>query len=411
MTSTQPEARFALRGRRSRSAETVPYSRLRERARAHAGLVALLALTGLVDLWGLGRLGYGNEFYAAAVKAGTQSWKAFFFGSIDPANFITVDKPPASLWVMELSGRVFGFSSWSLLAPQAIEGIAAVALLYTTVRRWFSTPAALLSGAILALTPVAALMFRFDNPDALLVLLLVLAAYAVVRAIERAGVWWLALAGAAVGLGFLTKMMQAFLVLPALALAYFVAAPASPLRRLWHLALASAALLVTGGWWVAAVELTPASARPYVGGSTDNSILDLIWGYNGLGRISGSGAGNRGGFSGSTGILRLFNTQLGGQISWLIPAALVVFAAGLWATLRRPRTDRTRAALVLWGVWLLVGALTYSYMSGIIHPYYSNTLAPAVAVLVGVGATLLWSARRQLRAALVLATMLIATST
>ena len=409
MTSTQPEAGWALARPAARSGAEL--ASLAARARRHGPAAALLALTGLLYLWSLGRIGYGNDFYAAAVKAGTQSWKAFFFGSLDASNFITVDKPPASLWVMELSGRLFGFSSWSLLVPQALEGVAAVALLYATVRRWFSTPAALLSGAILALTPVAALMFRFDNPDALLVLLLVGAAYATVRALEHASVRWLSLAGALIGFGFLTKMLQAFLVLPALALVYLVAAPTSPLRRVRHLLVAGVALVAAGGWWVAAVELTPAADRPYVGGSTGNSILNLIWGYNGVGRISG-GAGGGGGanFSGRAGILRLFNSELGGQISWLIPAALLALGAGAWVTLRRPRTDRTRAALVLWGTWLVVGGLVYSFMTGIIHPYYSNTLAPALAVLVGVGATLAWGARRSLAAAAVLAGIVLATA-
>ncbi len=204
------------------------------RLRAHAPLTLLLGATTALYLWGLGRSGYANEFYAAAVKAGTQSWKAFLFGSLDPSNFITVDKPPASLWLMELSGRVFGFSSWSMLVPEALAGVASVWLLYAAVRRWFSQPAALLAGAVLAVTPVAALMFRFNNPDALLVLLLVVAAYATTRAIENGSAPWLALAGAAVGLGFLTKMMEAFLVLPALAAAYLVAAPGPVRRRIAH---------------------------------------------------------------------------------------------------------------------------------------------------------------------------------
>jgi len=194
VTTTQPDVRWpepeaAFRRRSSPTARLVSAA---EHVRRRPALVALLVLTAALYLWGLGRNGYGNTYYAAAVKAGTESWKAFFFGSFDPSNYITVDKPPASLWVMELSGRLFGFSSWSMLVPQALEGVAAVAFLYATVRRWFSQPAALLSGAVLALTPVAALMFRFNNPDALLVLLLVLGAYAVTRALERGSARWLA---------------------------------------------------------------------------------------------------------------------------------------------------------------------------------------------------------------------------
>jgi 4-amino-4-deoxy-L-arabinose transferase-like glycosyltransferase len=405
MTSTQPEAPWpGVRARLDRGA-------LIARLAPRVPLAGLLVFTAVLYLWGLSRLGYANDFYAAAVKSGTESWKAFFFGSFDSASYITVDKPPAALWLMELSSRIFGFSSFSMLLPQALEGIAAVWLVYAAVKRWFSLPAALLAGFVLAITPVAALMFRYDNPDALLVLLMVVAAYSVTRALERASTAWLLLAGAAIGFGFLTKMMQAFIVLPAFALVYLVAAPTQLRRRLWQVALSGLALVVAGGWWVAIVELVPSSARPYIGGSTNNSILDLIWGYNGLGRIEGgSGPGGAGGnFSGSTGFLRLFNAEMGGQISWLIPAAVALFAAGLVWTARRPRADRTRAALLLWGGWLVVTGLVYSYMSGIIHPYYTNTLAPPIAVLVGVGAVELWRLResvwsRSLMAGVVAAT-------
>jgi 4-amino-4-deoxy-L-arabinose transferase-like glycosyltransferase len=409
MTSMQPDASWPA----VRSAGRIGRPALADGMRRHAPLGALLALTAVLYLWGLSRAGYANDFYAAAVRSGTQSWKAFFFGSFDAASYITVDKPPAALWLMELSGRILGFSSFSMLLPQALEGVAAVALLYATVRRWFSAPAALLSGLLLAVTPVAALMFRYDNPDALLVLLLVAAAYATTRALERASTRWLALAGAALGFAFLTKMLQALLVLPALALVYLVAAPTPLRRRIGQLLLAGAALVVAGGWWVAIVELWPASSRPYIGGSTGNSILDLIWGYNGLGRIDGGGAGPGGGggagFSGSPGLLRLFNGEMGGQIAWLIPTALIVLGAGLVATLRAPRTDRTRAALLLWGGWLVVTGGVFSFMSGIIHPYYTNTLAPAIAALVGVGTIELWRRRQSLGARALLALMLVAT--
>jgi 4-amino-4-deoxy-L-arabinose transferase-like glycosyltransferase len=355
--------------------------------------------------------GYANTYYAAAVQAGTHSWKAFLFGSLDAANYITVDKPPASLWLMEISSRVFGFSSFSMLLPQALEGVAAVALLYATVRRWFGRPAALLSGLILALTPVAALMFRFNNPDALLVLLLVLAAYALTRALEGGSTRWLALTGSALGFAFLSKELEAFLVLPAFALVYLIAAPVTFRRRIWQLAVAGAALFVSAGWWVALVELWPASSRPYIGGSTDNSILQLIFGANGLDRISSGGMGAGGPtFSGSSGIARLFNAELGGQISWLLPAAAIALVAGGVWTVRRERTDRTRAGLLLWGGWLVVSGAVYSFMTGVIHPYYTNTLAPAIAVLVGVGATVLWRRREGLTERLLLAAMLIATA-
>jgi 4-amino-4-deoxy-L-arabinose transferase-like glycosyltransferase len=381
---------------------------------ARPALLGLLLATAVLYLAGLSRNGYANEFYAAAVQAGTKSWKAFLFGSVDSSNFITVDKTPASLWVMELSARAFGFNYWSLLVPQALEGVAAVGVLYATVRRWFGPPAALIAGAVLAITPVATLMFRFDNPDALLVLVMTLAAYAVTRAIESGRARWLALAGALLGLGYLTKMLQAFLVLPAFGLAYVWTGPGTLARRLQGLLAGGAALVASAGWWVAIDLLTPAADRPYVGGSTDNNILQLTFGYNGLGRLTGSG--NRGGggggglFGGATGITRLLRSDMGGQISWLLPAALVALAALLWTSRRSPRADQTRAAALLWGGWLLVTGAVFSYMSGIIHPYYTVALAPPIGALVGIGAAGLWRTRHTWSARIILAGTLLVTA-
>jgi 4-amino-4-deoxy-L-arabinose transferase-like glycosyltransferase len=381
---------------------------------ARPALTLLLAATAALYLYGLADSGWANSFYAAAVQAGAHSWKAAFFGASDSSGFITVDKPPAALWVMELSARMFGLSSWSLLVPQALEGVAAVGLLYATVRRWFGPAAGLIAGATLAVTPVAALMFRFDNPDALLTLLLVGAAYATVRAVEHGSGRWLELAAILVGTGFLTKMLQAFLVVPALGLVYLLAAP-NPLRaRLVRLVAGAAALAAASGWWVAIVQLTPASDRPYIGGSQDNSLLNLIFGYNGFGRLTGAESGSVGGGVGSrwgaTGWGRLFNTEFGGQISWLIPAALIALVAVLWISRRAPRTDRTRAAALLWGAWLLVTGMVFSYAQGIIHPYYSVALAPPVAALSGIGGTHLWQRRAHAPARLALAAGLAATS-
>src|SRR5579859_5691111 len=246
---------------------------------ARPALFGLLAVTALLYLVNLSRNGYANDFYAAAVQAGTRSWKAFFFGSFDASSFITVDKTPASLWVYELSGRIFGFSQWSMLAPQALEGVASAGLLYAAVRRWFGPPAGLVAGLVLALTPVAALMFRFNNPDALLVLLMTAAAYALVRAIENGRARWLVFCGALVGFAFLAKMAQAFLVVPGFAVAYLWAGPPRRwLRRLWQTVLMGAGIIVGAGWWVLIAELVPAADRPYFGGSTNNNILQLAIG-------------------------------------------------------------------------------------------------------------------------------------
>jgi 4-amino-4-deoxy-L-arabinose transferase-like glycosyltransferase len=377
--------------------------------------------TGVLYLWGLGDSGWANSFYSAAVQAGTRSWKAFFFGSFDSSNFITVDKPPASLWVMELSARVFGVNSWSILVPQALEGVATVGVVYACVRRWFAPGAALLAGAVVAVTPVAALMFRFNNPDALLTLLLAGSAYATIRAVEAGRTRWLVLAGALVGFGFITKMLQAFILLPVLALVYLVAGPPRLGRRVLQLVSMGAAVVVSAGWWVAAVELTPAGSRPYVGGSSDNSLFNLIFGYNGIGRLSGNergsviggGPGGAGGGGGSpwgpTGWDRLFLKSFGGQISWLIPGSLILLAAVLWLTRRAPRTDRTRAAFVLFGGWLVLTGLILSFAQGIIHPYYTVVLAPAVGALVGMGAWVLWDRRTELFPRLALAAAVVAT--
>jgi 4-amino-4-deoxy-L-arabinose transferase-like glycosyltransferase len=370
---------------------------------ARPALIGVLTLTGLLYIVGLSRNGWANDFYAAAVQAGTKSWQAFFFGSFDASNFITVDKTPAFLWVMDISARIFGLNYWSVLVPQALEGMATVGVLYATVRRWFGPAAGILAGVALAVTPVAALMFRYNNPDALLTLLLTAAAYAVTRAIEAGKTRWLVLAGALLGFGFLAKMLQAFLVLPGFAVAYLVAGPHGLGKRLLQLLAGGAAVLAAAGWWVAAVMLTPAADRPYIGGSTNNSVLQLAFGYNGFGRLDGNETGSVG-FGGATGhgvaatggtpgLTRLFASDLGSGVSWLLPAALIALAALFWGTRRDPRTDRTRAAALLWGGWLLVTGGVFSFMAGIIHSYYAVALAPAIGALIGIGAVQLWRVR------------------
>ncbi|WP_367129764.1 MULTISPECIES: ArnT family glycosyltransferase [Streptomyces] len=371
---------------------------------ARLRLAALLAVTGALYLWDLGASGYANQFYAAAAQAGGASWKAFFFGASDAAGAITVDKPPAALWPMGLSVRLFGLGSWAILVPEALMGVAAVGVLYAAVRRHFGEAAGLLAGAAFALTPVAALMFRFDNPDALLCLLMVCAVACVLRALEAGRTAWLLLAGLCFGLAFLTKTLQAWLILPPLAVLYAVCAPGRPLRRVGQLLLAGLVTVVSGGWWVAVVELWPAGSRPYIGGSQHNSFLELTFGYNGLGRINGNETGSVGGGGhgpggggggrwGDTGILRLFGPDMGGQIAWLLPAAFALLVAGLVLTRRAGRTDIRRAAFLAWGGAMLMTFGVFSFMSGIFHQYYNIALAPYVAALIGTGAVLLWERR------------------
>ncbi|MGW2209579.1 ArnT family glycosyltransferase [Streptomyces sp. NPDC001781] len=371
---------------------------------------ALLAATLVLYLYGLSASGFANSFYSAAVQAGSTSWKAFFFGSLDGGNAITVDKPSAFLWPMELSVRIFGLNSWAVLVPQVLMGVGSVAVVYAAVRRRFSAVAGLVAGAVLALTPVAALMFRFNNPDAMLALLMTLACYFTVRAVEDGRTRWLVWAGVAIGFAFLAKTLQAFLILPPLAVVYAVCAPVRFGRRLVQLGLATLAMVVSGGWWVAVVELWPASSRPYVGGSQHNSFLELTFGYNGLGRINGDETGSVGGGGmggggrwGSTGWDRMFGAEVGGQVSWLLPAALILLAAGLWATRRLGRASVTRASFLVWGGSLLITMAVFSYMAGIFHQYYTIALAPYLAAVVGMGAGLLWERRTETWAGRVLA--------
>ncbi|WP_371830485.1 ArnT family glycosyltransferase [Antrihabitans cavernicola] len=398
-----------------RDTSTSTSDKLQRRPRAidwqRAGFWGLLAATAVLYLWGLGSNGWANSFYSAAVQAGSSDWKAMLFGSSDAANAITVDKTPAALWVMDISARLFGFNAWSVLVPQALEGVGAVALLYAVVRRVAGPGAGLIAGSVLALTPVAVLMFRFDNPDALLVLLLVAAAYCVMRAVEKdSSGWWLPLAGAAVGFGFLAKMMQAFLVLPVFVAVYLLAGHSPLRRRIAYLFGALAAMIAAGGWFIAVVALWPAGSRPYIGGSQENSILELALGYNGVGRLTGDETGGLGNLNQDVGWGRLFGSDMGGDISWLLPAAVIAILAALVITRRAPRTDVTRAALVLWGGWLLVTGVVFSYAAGIVHGYYTVALAPAVAGGLGVGAVVLWRRRSELWVSTALAGMVLVTT-
>ncbi|MFI0108325.1 ArnT family glycosyltransferase [Streptomyces globisporus] len=387
---------------------------------ARPALYGLLLAVGLAYVYNLSASGYANSFYSAAVQAGSQSWKALFFGSLDSANAITVDKPPAALWPMALSVRLFGLNSWAILAPQVLMALATAAVLNSAVRRRFGPAAGLIAVAVFALTPVAALMFRFNNPDALLALLMTVTVWCVLRALEQGRTRWLLWAGAAVGFAFLTKTLQAFLILPPLAVLYAVCAPVPVRKRIGQLGLSALTMVVAGGWWVAIVELMPESSRPYVGGSQNNSFLELTFGYNGLGRINGEetgsvggGGGGRGGGGGwgETGIGRMFNTEVGGQIAWLLPAALILLVAGLWLTRKAARTDSARAAFIAWGGALVMTAAVFSFMAGIFHQYYTVALAPYIAALVAMGVTVLWEERgawwpRAVLAGTVLATVL-----
>ncbi|GAA4544492.1 ArnT family glycosyltransferase [Amycolatopsis samaneae] len=393
-------------------------------------LAAIVVVSLLLYGWGIGSEGWGNTFYSAAVKSMGQNLTNFLFGAYDPAGVVTVDKPPMALWPQVFSTWIFGFHGWSLLLPQVIEGAAAVFLLHRVVRRWAGENVALLAALILALTPITVAINRDNNPDTLLVLLCVAAAYAVTRAVEpgvpaKSATKWLLQAAFWCGCGFVTKMLAGWMIVPALALAYLFGRDTTWRRKALDLLAAAGVLLVSSLWWVALTAWWPGE-KPYIGGSTDGSAWDLIIGYNGLGRIFGQGNGPKGGmggpppgavvggpggpggpggaghevtmgagFGGDAGLSRLFGAEVGGQISWLIPAALLVLAvvavAGVLRWRRKDPADHFgRAGWWLWGSWLVIIGLVFSYQEGIFHSYYTTQLAPAIAALLAAGAALGW---------------------
>ncbi|MFI1848312.1 ArnT family glycosyltransferase [Streptomyces sp. NPDC020480] len=375
---------------------------------APAALGAILLLAAVVYGWALNSLGWGNSYYAAAVKSMGQSWTNFLFGAFDPAGVVTVDKPPAALWPQVISTKIFGLHGWAMILPQLLEGVAAVLVLHRTVRRWAGEGAGLLAALTMTLTPITVAINRDNNPDTLLVLTLVAAAYALTRALRspagRTALWWLCGSGFLVGVGFLSKMLAAWMVLPAFAAAWLVGASGTRLVRLRRLLAAGAVLAVSSLWWVAMVALWPGD-RPYIGGSEDGSAWDLVIGYNGLGRIFGESgaAGGMGGritFGGAAGPGRLFNDQVGGQISWLLPLCGVALGVAVAvAVLRRRGNTATgeppaTCGWVLWGTWLVVCGLVFATQEGTFHPYYTTQLAPAVAALTAGLATTLARAHR-----------------
>ncbi len=384
-------------------------------------LLVLLALAGALNLVSLARNGWANEYYAAAVRSMSTSWHDFLFASLDHNGVMTVDKPPLALWVQALSVRLFGYHPLSILVPQALMGVASVALVYDLVRRRFGRIGGFVGGLALALTPIAVAISRHNNPDALLVLCCVGALWCVVRALDaaptRSSTRWLVLAGVCVGLGFETKMGVALAVLPGIAAVWLWVAPAARgrLHALRQLLSGGVAMVLVGGAWPALVELVPAADRPWVSGTSDNRVLSLIFGYNGLGRVDGQTGGPGGGgpgvggpgggglgggggggggggtvFGGSPGPLRLLNTALGGQAGWLLGFALVS-GLGLLAATRLRRADPRTGWLLVVGGAFATTAVLFSAASGIFHPYYVSLLAPFAAALVGAGAAQLIS--------------------
>ena len=373
---------------------------------AQAGVLLLAAWLYGWDLWAEG---WGNTYYSAAVKSMSLGPRNFLFGAFDPLGVVTVDKPPLALWPQVASAAIFGYHGWSLLLPQALEGVLAVFLLHRAVRRWAGENVALVAALVLAITPMMTAINRGNNPDTIMVLLLVAAAYVFTRSVDAVKpsvrTRWLLLVGMSLGLAFVAKMLQAWVVLPAFAVAFLFGVSGSWWRRIGDLLAAGVVLVVSAGWWVAIVELWPAP-KPFIGGSQDGSVLNLIVGYNGLGRVLGQGApaeearsalmGDA--FAGAPGPLRMFDEQTGGQISWLLPLCLLVVAVSVGGLRRRrsaPTPPARRAGWLLWGGWLLVTALVYSFTQGLSHPYYTAELAPAAAAVAAAGLSMLWRHYRE----------------
>ncbi|MFD9896325.1 ArnT family glycosyltransferase [Amycolatopsis sp. NPDC059027] len=361
------------------------------------GVILLLALV----LWGWAPAGHTLQpYYVAAVHSMSQNVSTFFFGGFDPAGVVTVDKPPLAFWTQTVGVWAFGFHPWVIAGVQALEGVGAVLALNRVVRRWAGPYTALLAAALYALTPIVTAVGRDNLPDTLLTLLLVIGAYFLTRAIEETSTRWLVLAGVFAGLGFLTKMLVAWIVLPAFAVAYFVGAGESRGRRLAKIGLAGLVTLAVSLSWPVLVGVWP-GAKPFVGSTTDGSVWQLVFGYNGLARLFGDGGGISGAYGsaigadlgGAPGPLRLVNAELGGQIAWLLPLALAALVVAAFRA--RGATRRVRAGWTLWGGWLLVGAAVFSFTGGIFHGYYTAELAPAIAALAAAGLTTAWRWHRE----------------
>jgi 4-amino-4-deoxy-L-arabinose transferase-like glycosyltransferase len=395
---------------------------------AHVVRGAILVLAAALRLWHLDQNGYDNEYYAAAVRSMATSWHAFLYNSFDPAGFVSVDKPPVALWIQVVAVKLFGFHGLTLLVPQVLEGVAAVAILDYLVRRRFGVWAGLFAALFLAVMPVSIATDRSNNTESCLVLVLLLAAAALLRAAERGSRSLLSLSMALIGAGFNVKMLAAFVVLPAFALVYGLSAPVSWKRRIVDLAIGTVVLLTVSLSWAVLYDLTPPEHRPFAGSTTRNSMVELAVGHNGLGRFvrlarSPAPATNTGAESGSSGggtsqissgqlspgrqapagqwsrlfvrtpagPLRLADGQLAAQVGWLLPLALLGIGAGLFRTGWRLPLPPPLAALLLWSVWVFTYGVVFSYAGGIFHFYYLVLMAPSLAALAGIGAVTGWA--------------------
>lgn len=353
-----------------------------------ACLAALMLIAGVVYAAGV-PLGLVHNYYGPAVHSMAQNWTAWFWGAQDPNAMLTLDKLPGAFQLQALSARVFGYSTWSVLLPQVVAAVAAVGVLFDTVRRWLGPHAALASAAALAATPIVAALAHSQIVDTWLMLLGVTAAWAWTLAVQSGRVGWLLLSGLFVGWAFNVKMVQAWGVLPALALTYWLFAPGTRGRRTVHVLAAGAVTAVVSLWWIIVATLVPAGQRPWIDGSASNSAWEMVFGYNLFSRYSDAG-GTPGQ---ATGWGYLLAPDVATQVGWLYPLALVGLAGGLWWRRASPRTDAVRAGLVMWGLWLATHAAAFS-LGRVAHSFYVEAIAPAVASLAAAGVVLGWQAWR-----------------
>ncbi len=355
----------------------------------------LLILTAATYLYGAMQNGMANSYYAAAVQAASSNFTAWLFGSLDAANFVSVDKPPLATMIMGLSAKIFGFSSFSMLLPNVLAGVITVYLVYRITRRYFGFKSGFIAGVVLAVTPVVALMSGFNNPDAILMCFLTASGYCFIKALESHPIRNLILSAIFSGLAFNTKMLQGLMVLPAIYVVYLCFAKPKLNKRILHLGIFTVVVTLAALSWSILVYLTPAEMRPWVGSTNDNNIWSLIFGYNGFGRLlgnspgNGGGGGGRTGFGGTTGIFRMFNEEFGPNIAWFIPAALVGMIAVVVKLRNKERSNIQFGITAFWTIWLITHMFIFSMTSGTIHPYYVVVLAPAIAALVGISLPLI----------------------
>lgn len=351
--------------------------------------ILLAVLAAALYLPGLSQNEWANAYYSAAVQAASRSWTSFWFASANTGDFISIDKPPLSIWIMALSARLFGFNTWSMLIPQAAMGICTVLLVHAISRAFLPPAYALFAGLAMATMPIATLMFRFNNPDALLVLLMTLCAWSTVRSLRNPSVVWALITGASIGLGFMTKELEVMLIAPAVAFCVVGSRRFRLPTKIRYATIVIGAVLTTGLGWFIAVSLTPSDSRPFVGGSRTNSVWELILGYNGLDRLTGLDASHAGSTTESaepTGFIRFIYPDWAGQVSWLLPLALVATAFVLVLAVKR-RARSVPAPITFAVVWWWTSVPVLAYMGGIVHPYYALVIVPPTAILAA------WSLR------------------